>query len=63
MLRNRYVVGWNIFFPLVLATVFYFGFGNHIKWETLFNLLVCITFNSFGPIIGVLLFKASHAEK
>ena len=31
MLRNRYVVGWNIFFPLVLATVFYLGFGNLIS--------------------------------
>ena len=31
MLRNRYVVGWNIFLPLVLATVFYFGFGNLIS--------------------------------
>ena len=31
MLRNKYVVGWNIFFPLVLATVFYFGFGNLIS--------------------------------
>ncbi len=29
--RNRYVVGWNLLFPIVLATVFYLGFGNLIK--------------------------------
>ena len=50
-------------FQHCIANMFYFGFGNHMKWETLFNLLVCITFNSFGPIIGVLLFKAFNKEK
>lgn len=30
-LRNRYIVGWNYLFPLVLATVFYLGFGNMIN--------------------------------
>lgn len=50
-------------FQHCIANMFYFGFGNHMKWETLFNLLVCITFNSFGPIIGVLLFKAFKNEK
>ena len=44
-------------FQHCIANMFYFGFGNHLKWETLFNLLLCITFNSFGPIIGVLLYK------
>lgn len=44
-------------FQHCIANMFYFGFGNHIYWDTLFNLLVCITFNSFGPIIGVLLVK------
>ena len=44
-------------FQHCIANMFYFGFGNHIYWSTLFNLLVCITFNSFGPIIGVLLVK------
>ncbi len=29
--RNRYNVGWNFIFPIVLATVFYLGFGNLIK--------------------------------
>lgn len=44
-------------FQHCIANMFYFGFGNHMNWNTLFNLLVCIAFNSFGPIIGVLLFK------
>lgn len=44
-------------FQHCIANMFYFGFGNHMNWNTLINLLLCITFNSFGPIIGVLLFK------
>ena len=44
-------------FQHCIANMFYFGFGNHMNWNTLFNLLVCVTFNSFGPIIGVLLFN------
>ncbi len=31
IIRNRYMVGWNCIFPIVLATVFYLGFGNLIK--------------------------------
>ncbi len=31
MLRHKSVVGWNLLFPLVLATAFYFGFGNLIQ--------------------------------
>ncbi len=31
IIRNRYMVGWNFLFPIVLATVFYMGFGNLIK--------------------------------
>ena len=44
-------------FQHCIANMFYFGFGNHLKWETLFNLLLCILFNSFGPIIGVLFYN------
>ena len=44
-------------FQHCIANMFYFGFGNHMYWNTLFNLLVCIAFNSFGPIIGVLLVR------
>lgn len=29
--RNKILVGWNVLFPLVLATAFYLGFGNLIK--------------------------------
>ncbi len=31
LVRNKYLVGWNFLFPLVLATAFYLGFGNLIK--------------------------------
>ncbi|SDB20438.1 ABC-2 type transport system permease protein [Pseudobutyrivibrio sp. YE44] len=31
IIRNKYMVGWNFLFPIVLATVFYLGFGNLIK--------------------------------
>ena len=50
-------------FQHCIANMFYFGFGNHMNWNTLFNLLVCITFNSFGPIIGVLLFKLFSSKQ
>ena len=50
-------------FQHCIANMFYFGFGNHMSWNTLFNLLVCITFNSFGPIVGVLLFKAFNQKQ
>ncbi len=30
LVRNKYLVGWNFLFPLVLATAFYLGFGNLI---------------------------------
>ena len=29
--RNRTLLGWNLVFPLVLATAFFLGFGNMIK--------------------------------
>ena len=44
-------------FQHCIANMFYFGFGNHINGNTFINLALCIFFNSFGPIIGVLLFK------
>ncbi|MCR4651039.1 MAG: ABC transporter permease [Lachnospiraceae bacterium] len=28
--RNKYIVGWNFLFPVVLGTAFYLGFGNLI---------------------------------
>ncbi len=50
-------------FQHCIANMFYFGFGNHMKWNTLFNLLICIAFNSFGPIIGVLLVRLIEKAK
>lgn len=31
LFRQKWSIGWNFCFPLVLATVFFFGFGNLIK--------------------------------
>ncbi len=45
-------------FQHCIANMFYFGFANTIKLETFINLIICIAFNSFGPIVGVLMFKA-----
>lgn len=28
LVRNRFLIGWNFLFPLVLATAFYLGFGK-----------------------------------
>ena len=50
-------------FQHCIANMFYFGFGNHMKWETLYDLILCILFNSLGPIIGVLLFKAFNKSR
>lgn len=44
-------------FQHCIANMFYFGFANAINLNTLINLLLVILFNSFGPIIGVLLVK------
>lgn len=44
-------------FQHCIANMFYFGFAKAFQIEMLFNLLGCIAFNSFGPIIGVLMFK------
>ena len=44
-------------FQHCIANMFYFGFANQILPETFINLALCILFNSFGPIVGVLVFK------
>ena len=44
-------------FQHCIANMFYFGFGNHINWNTLINILLVTLFNSFGPLPGVALFK------
>ena len=50
-------------FQHCIANMFYFGFGNHMNWYTLINLLLVIVFNSIGPIFGVLMFKIIDANK
>ena len=44
-------------FQHCIANMFYFGMANAMTWNTLINLLLVIAFNSFGPIVGVLLVK------
>ena len=44
-------------FQHCIANMFYFGFGNHMKIETLINLLIVILCNSIGPLPGVMIFK------
>ena len=45
-------------FQHCIANMFYFGFGNaYAQANTYINLILCIIFNSFGPILGVLIFK------
>ena len=41
-----------------IANMFYFGFANQIVANTFINLVLCILFNSIGPVFGVLLVKA-----
>ena len=44
-------------FQHCIANMFYFGFGNHMNWNTLINILLVTLFNSFGPLPGVAIFK------
>lgn len=50
-------------FQHCIANMFYFGFGNSFPAEAFINLALCIVFNSFGPIIGVLIFKMIDKAK
>ena len=50
-------------FQHCIANMFYFGFGNAFQAEAFINLAFCIVFNSFGPIIGVLIFKLIDKAK
>lgn len=31
LFRKKYIIGWNLLFPLVLATAFYIGFGHMVS--------------------------------
>ena len=44
-------------FQHCIANMFYFGMGLAFNANMAINLVLCILFNSLGPIIGVLLFK------
>ena len=45
-------------FQHCIANMFYFGFAFKWVWQVAVNLVLCILFNSIGPIFGVLLVKA-----
>ena len=47
-------------FQHCIANMFYFSFANRWCGEAAINLALCIAFNSFGPILGVLLIKANQ---
>ncbi|MBQ2070193.1 MAG: formate/nitrite transporter family protein, partial [Bacilli bacterium] len=50
-------------FQHCIANMFYLGFGNAFGNPLAYaNLGLCILFNSFGPIMGVLLFKLLKTE-
>ena len=45
-------------FQHCIANMFYFGFAWSWSWQMIVNLVLCILFNSVGPVFGVLLVKA-----
>ena len=45
-------------FQHCIANMFYFGFAWSWCWQLAVNLVLCILFNSVGPLFGVLLVKA-----
>lgn len=50
-------------FQHCIANMFYFGLAKSFQIEMLFNLLLCILFNSFGPIVGVTMFRLIEKKK
>lgn len=44
-------------FQHCIANMFYFGFACSFRIETFLNLLLCVLFNSFGPVVGVMIFS------
>ena len=51
-------------FQHCIANMFYFGFGNaYTDGLTYANLALCILFNSFGPLAGILVFKVIDSAK
>ena len=44
-------------FQHCIANMFYFSFANRWGLEAMYNMILCILFNSLGPIFGVLLIK------
>lgn len=50
-------------FQHCIANMFYFSFSNSWGLNAFINLIFCILFNSIGPVIGVLLFKANTMIK
>ena len=44
-------------FQHCIANMFYFGFAWSWSWQLVVNLVLCILFNSVGPLFGVLLVK------
>ena len=47
-------------FQHCIANMFYFSFANGWCGNAAINLVFCILFNSIGPVIGVLLLKATQ---
>ena len=45
-------------FQHCIANMFYFGFAWSWSWQMVIDLVLCILFNSVGPLFGVLLVKA-----
>ena len=45
-------------FQHCIANMFYFGFAWSWSWQMAVDLILCIAFNSVGPLFGVLLVKA-----
>lgn len=50
-------------FQHCIANMFYFSFANGWCGNAAINLVLCILFNSIGPVIGVLLLKANQKKE
>ena len=53
--RNKFTIGWNLLFPIVLASAFYIGFGSTIKGtETVTTVSVALVEESEGYFTDML---------
>lgn len=61
MIRQRDVLMWLVFFPIILATVFYFAFGGLSQTEVFFKADIAVANLETNPVFSDVLSKMSDS--